>query len=323
MQTMNFKKLLGVTLLALSLGCKNDIDINASYKDVAVVYGFLDQNESINYIRIEKLYQNSGSLSTAEGAQHADSLYFDSLYVTLKNINTNVVYNCYQVDTIAKDSGFFSNAKHVMYAVKIPKNNNANESYRIDILYPKKNAAYSSLTNIVKDAYIPVRKIALKLVPANHVFPFKFTTGKNAYLYDLTVRYWYKEMNASDTNIYVMKYLDYEVSKSIPYNPESEYTKLIGSTYFINYLKERIPYDNSKVRRTSGIDYIAYGGSSAFQTMLDLSQPNLTVVQKNPQYSNVVNGLGIFTSRNYMKQTMELDPTSVELLANELPNFIN
>jgi hypothetical protein len=72
-----------------------------------------------------------------------------------------------------------------------------------------------------------------------------------------------------------------------------------------------------------GITYIAYGGSSEFQTLLDLNNPNLTIVQKNPEFSNITNGLGIFTSRNYKETKMEIDPTTVSLLGDELPNFID
>ena len=90
---MNLKNLLGVMLLTSLFACKNDIDINAPYKDVAIVYGFLDQNQGTQYIRIEKLYQNSSTQTTAEGAQYPDSLYFDSLYVKITNLATKQIYH--------------------------------------------------------------------------------------------------------------------------------------------------------------------------------------------------------------------------------------
>ena len=63
-------------LIVLS-ACKNEIDINAPYKDIPVVYGFLDQNQATQYIRIQKLYQNAANQTTDQGAKIADSLYFD------------------------------------------------------------------------------------------------------------------------------------------------------------------------------------------------------------------------------------------------------
>jgi hypothetical protein len=89
-------------LFSVLVACSNDIEINAPYQDIAVVYSFLDQNEPVQYIRIEKVYQNNASLSTAEGAKLSDSLYFDSLEVSLTNVNTKSIYPCTKVDTIPK-----------------------------------------------------------------------------------------------------------------------------------------------------------------------------------------------------------------------------
>ncbi|MDZ4669137.1 MAG: hypothetical protein SGJ00_14815 [bacterium] len=317
-----FKTLLFITLL-LPLGCKNDIDINAPYKDVAIVYGFLDQNEPIQYIRIQKLYQNSSTSNTSEGANIADSLYFDSLVVKLVNIVTKDTFTCIKVDSIPKNLGFFSSAKNTLYACTFPKNNLANELFELRIFYPKKNALFISRTNIVKDAVIPFRKVVLKTVPANHIFSFKFTTAKNAAMYDLTIRYFYKEMDAADNSIYEIKHIDYSVAKGKLYPAESDRTENIGSRTYIDYLKLRIPNDVTKKRTSIGITYMAYGGSEEFQTMLDLSSPNLSIAQKNPEFSNISNGLGIFTSRNYVSTIMEIDPFTVSLLGDELPNFID
>lgn len=313
-------------MLALSLGCKNDIDINAPYKDVAIVYGFLDQNQATQYIRIEKLYQNSSTTSTAEGAKFADSLYFDSLVVKLINITSKDTFLCHRVDSIPKDSGFFSSAINAFYACTFPKNNAANEVFQLDIYYPKKKAHFYSKTQLVKDAVIEPRKIVMKLVPTNHTFPFRFTTGRNGYLYDLSVKYTYKEMNAADQSKYTFKSIDYNIVKSNAYDPEKFYTHSISSRQYIDYLKSQIPEDNSKVRTTVSITYQTYGGSQEFQTMLDLSKPNLTVVQKNPLFSNIEPaqyGIGIFTSRNFTERDMEIDPNTIILLGQELPNFID
>jgi hypothetical protein len=318
---MNLKNILGVMLLTSLFACKNDIDINAPYKDVAIVYGFLDQNQGTQYIRIEKLYQNSSTQTTAEGAQYPDSLYFDSLYVKITNLATKTVYICQPIDTIAKDSGFFSSGRNTLFTTKLPKNDAASEVYELDIYYPKKDIHFTGKTTIVKDATIPVRNISLKLVPANHVFVYKFTTARNAYMYDLTIRYQYKEVNISDTSIYVIKNVDYSVAKTKEFLPSKEYTSVIGSSAYIDFLKSEIKQDDTKKRYTVGITYIAYGGSQAFQYMIDLSKPNLSIVQKNTTYSNIENGIGIFSSRNYMEAPMTIDPFTIDLLKQELPNF--
>lgn len=320
---MKFSKLFLIILLFIQLGCKNDIDINAPYKDIAIIYGFLDQNSPTQYLRIQKLYQNSSTSSTSEGASIADSLYFDSLVVNVINITTKDTFKCYKVDSIPKNAGFFSNAKNTLYAFQFPKNNDANELFELRVFYPKKNAWFTSKTSIVKDAFVPFRKVALKLIPTNHTLLFKFTSGANAALYDLTIRYFYKEMDANDPSIFSIKYIDYSVAKGKEFPPNSSRTETVSSVAYIDFLKLKIPFDNTKKRSSYGMSFIAYGGSSEFKTMLDLNNPNLSIVQKNPEYSNITNGLGIFTSRNYVETKMEIDPTTVTLLGDNLPNFID
>lgn len=315
------KNLLVIILLTLVVGCKNDIDINAPYKDIAIVYGFLDQNEPIQYIRIQKLYQNTTNLTTAQGAQIADSLYFDSLYVKVTNITQNLEYVCYRVDTFPKDSGFFASTRNPFYAFSMPKNNSANDKYGLDIFYPKKNVHFYSQTNLIKDAIIPKRKILIKLDPSNHSFTFRFTPATNAAMYDLIVRFTYKEWSKANPSVSDFKTVDYQIAKSNVYKAEKETTLSISSTNYVNYLKSQIPIDDSKLRQTASITYSAYGGGAEFRTLLDLSKPNLSIVQKNPTYSNITNGIGIFSSRNFTKQEQDLDAFTEDLLNTELPNF--
>jgi len=323
LHTMKSKILLVITLFSGLFACKNDIDINAPYKDIPIVYGFLDQNQSVQYIRIEKLYQNSGNQSTAEGAKISDSLYFDSLVVKLINIVNKDTFVCTRVDSIPKDSGFFSNARNTLYACKIPKNNNANEVYELNIYYPKKNISFTASTPIVKDAIIYARTTVFNLDPKiRHTFQFRFKTGRNSALYDLKIQYVYKEMNVSDTSIFEFKTIEYDLAKNKDYFPERDYPENILSRTFVDYIKARIPADASKIRKSVHLVFSAYGGAPEFRTMLDLSKPNLSIVQKNPQYSNISNGgLGIFSSRNFTSRVQEFDAATISLLSKELPNF--
>ncbi len=322
--------LTGFILLAFSSGCSNDIEINAPYQDIAVVYSFLDQNEPVQYIRIQKVYQNNASLSTAEGAQLTDSLYFDSLEVSITNVNTKVIYTCTKIDSIPKEAasdttGLFGNSKHFLYACKIPKNPNKDEDdiYQLNIRVPKSGKLFRATTKIVKDASIEARTIPLRTIPANTAFPFRFVTGKNSFLYDLVVRFKYKEMNANDTSVFTNKFIDYYVQRSKKYTYSlSTNTESVVSNFFIDHIKSNLKYDVSKIRRTIGIEFIAYGGSEELRDYLDLNKPNTSIVPKNTEYSNIENGKGIFSSRNYTVQTgVVLDDLSFEVLRKELPNF--
>ncbi len=320
---MKIKIICFIALVISFLGCKNDLKINAPYKDMAVIFCFLDQNEPIQYIRIEKLYQNSVSSSTSEGAQITDSLYFDTLVVKIINIVTKDTFNCYKIDTIPKNEGFFSSGRNTIYATSIPKNNSDQEVYQLLVINPKNNKMFTSQTSLVKDAIIEYRNIAIRLSPSTHSFPFRFTSGNNAYLYDLIIRYRYKEMDigATDTGAYEIKNIDYFISRSSIYPQNSDCYASIKSRTYLDYLKTKILRDDSKKRKTIGITYQTYGGSQEFLRYLELTKPGIGIVQKNTEYTNISNGLGIFTSRNFKQLNMGLDITTVGVIEGELPNF--
>ena len=49
--------LLGFALILFS-GCDNEVDINADWKETIVVYGLLNPNDSIQYIKVNKAFLN-------------------------------------------------------------------------------------------------------------------------------------------------------------------------------------------------------------------------------------------------------------------------
>lgn len=308
-------------LLLSIVSCKNDIEVNAPYKDIAVIYGFLDQNQPIQYIRIQKMYQNSTDLSTNEGAQIADSLYFDTLVVNLVNLTNGATYPCWRVDTIPKDSGFFSSARNTLYAVSIPKNNGANEQYELKVLYPKSNATFGGKTNLVKDAVIEERRVVIRTNLAGHFFRMNYFPGLNSALYDVDLRFYYKEALKSDTSIYSIKYVDYNLSKSKLVKYGVQETEFVYSAPYYEFLSEAFKPDANVVRSALSFELRTIGGTAEFENLLSLSTPNLSIVSKNPTYTNITNGIGIFTSRNYTSKTMINDDATIELLNTTLPGF--
>ena len=74
-------------------------------------------------------------------------------------------------------------------------------------------------------------------------------------------------------------------------------TKVLSAGFFA-MLKSRLDIDETVERRLVSYDLVFYGISDDFNTFLSVLQPSTTIVQKKPEFTNVDNGLGIFTSRN-------------------------
>ncbi len=111
-------------IAVLILGsCSEKFKVAAPYKDVTVVYGFLDMNDTAHYIRIEKgfLDENKSSLTMAKVA---DSSYYANLSVRIERywVSTGKFsdsFHIYRVDLAAegypKQPGTFFDAPNYAY----------------------------------------------------------------------------------------------------------------------------------------------------------------------------------------------------------------
>ena len=90
-----------ISIISLFLGsCSNDLEINAPWKDVTVVFGLLNKNETTHYVRISKAFLGEGD--AMEFASQFDSLYYNPDLLDVK------VYRVYNDEV--KDS-FLNNPK--------------------------------------------------------------------------------------------------------------------------------------------------------------------------------------------------------------------
>jgi hypothetical protein len=81
------------------------------------------------------------------------------------------------------------------------------------------------------------------------------------------------------------------------------------------------------VRRFSAIDFIVWGSGPEIPDLLERSKPNGSVVQKNVNYSNINNGLGIFAARTTtvlsdLEFTDAFTTDSSRIVISGLPTFI-
>lgn len=116
-----------------------------------------------------------------------------------------------------------------------------------------------------------------------------------------------------------IKYADWTFPNIEVNNP------LVSSTLELTYNGEEF-YKNLAIkilpavgveRKAIGLDYIFVIGAEEFYTYYLVNQPSLTINQSIPQYSNIVNGLGIFSSRNISTlRNKELDSSSLDSLRN-------
>ena len=150
------------TFFTLAIGivsCTTDFEINADWKDMTVVYGLLNQNDSVHYIKINKAFLGDGNALYM--AQNPDSSsYGNNLEVKVEEWINNSQSNEWYLDTITifnKVAGVFYGPKQMLYTFQTHLNENA--EYRLYIKNTQTGKMVSSHTQLVHTFTIFIQTI--------------------------------------------------------------------------------------------------------------------------------------------------------------------
>ena len=308
-----FSYLTGLFLILISLfsSCNDKLEINAEWKDITVVYGILNQNDSIHYLKINNSFL--GDYSAYDMAKVSDSIQYKQLEVALYKVKIanghndtvkKIVFN----DTILpKNAGIFATDNNVIYysTERLLNNNESSEDYRFDlsVYVPKYDKTVSASTYLLSKFPVDVPntnpQVTVNLM-ARGDFPMKWRTTKNAKLYQVTIRFHWTEITTSGDTL--SKYLDfvqpYVRSQTITGNESM--SQLLSGKSFLSFLGSEIPVSDTIVKRIAwekALDFNFIVANDDMNTYIQVSQPSMGISQERPMYSNIVNGVGIFASR--------------------------
>jgi hypothetical protein len=289
-----------LSILALLASCNNKLDVNASWQDITVVYGLLNQNDSIHYLRITKAYLGPGD--ALQFAKIPDSSnYPGKLNVRLEewDITTGIdstLKNTYYFDTtsIPKDTGtfYYFPYQKVYY---INKKLNENYTYKLFITQPKSGKTVTGRTELIAPLTINTPKTGNKaaILPQKEI-PLEFLSSKYGRRYQLTIRFYYVEYPAKDTLS-----IEWQVFNDITSN-DLQGGQVISPAYqgdgLYSALKSHLSVDPNITRNAIAVDYILSAGSDDLNTYMNVNAPSTTIVQERPDYTDIVNGIGLFTS---------------------------
>jgi hypothetical protein len=304
--------------------CETDFDVNADWEETTVVFGLLDAAKDTQFIKISKAFL--GEDDALKMAQYSDSINFNNgeLDVKITRINNNGSTDTIMLNEIRalRDEGDF-NDSIVMYTFEnfeFESNSlnqytnflNANSEYELLIKNNITGNSVRSTTDIIGS-------FDFSPTPSKFVF-YNSTYGLDAYqdldwiasitpkavAYQIGVRFHYKEDNV----IKVLFWNQIEVDKY-----ESSLT-LYGRD-FISFLEGKLSKDNS-TREFLSIDIVMTLGSQDLKTYMDVNSPITGIVQERPQFTNIHNGIGLFSSR-YTREYVNL-PLSIESISYLINN---
>ncbi len=296
--------LLPVFVSVYFISCEEDFDINAPYQDITVVYGLLDQGEDSVLIKINKAFLGDGNV--LEMAKIEDSSeYVNGLTALIEEFNGTALVRSYELDTITiqnKEDGTFYNPYQIIYFT--PYEPDQDHNYRLTV-YVHGDTITAS-TNLVNDFSITKPSAGSKFIQfkPDTEGSVEWNSAKNGRRYEVVIRFHYKEvlMDSPDT---VYKYMDWALGtkKSVDDDGGDELSISYNNNSFYTIIKDRIPYTdagqeaNVKERYTNSVDVIIAVAANDFNTYMEVNEPSNSIVQDKPDYTNITNGIGLFSSR--------------------------
>jgi hypothetical protein len=303
-------------LVFLLSACNNKLNIDAPYKDITVVYGLLDQNDTAHYIRINKAYLGVGNALTM--AQQYDSINYPAgtLSAVIKDYDafgdppTTIPLGTTM--NIPVVPGVFSYPNQIEYYTKAVLN--PNDTFKLVITNNRTGKVITGSASLIPDVVLGTNGV-LSWAP-QMPYTISWITIPNGDIYQLTMRFFYTETNGANSTL---KYVDWVFS------PQTTIDNLGGiflnykysGTDFLHLLHSLIPPATAGISRTGdSLQVIFTTGSQDFLTYFNLSQPPLGINQDKPFYSDVKNGIGIFTARHtqyiYNRKLSFIDNDSIE-----------
>jgi hypothetical protein len=301
--------------------CETDFDVITDYKEVAIVYGLLNQNDTIHYLRINKAFLGDGNSLTY--ATIADSSTFGAdIKVILTEITPGGQQNEIIFDTVTlsnKQPGDFYSPNQLYYFAKATLNQE--NTYELKVNSKKTSYEINSETRLIHNFSFskPAQFTKTLNLKRSITQPNKFVWNNavNGKRYQFRLYFNYKELNTAGDTIY--RKIDWvfpdQVSEKIDGSGESDVT--YANEDFYTLCESKVPYIDPSVEATiihryaSTCDLEVTAVGDEFNTYLEANAPSTGVLIEKPSYSNITNGLGLLSCRYQIHRLMPLSSETI------------
>jgi len=316
-----------ITAYFLQSSCKTDFDVTADWKEIAVVYGILDKNDTTHYIRINKAYL--GDADAIIMGWENDSINYENLTVRLIELTeTGTAVDSFLLEEttvgleMLNDTGVFGDIGNPLQKLwKTTETLDQSKIYRLRITNPATDNVITSETAIVKNFTIvqpsanPQSKITfIGNNDAYSAYGLKFSKSAtdNGKVYEATLIFYYRDVNI-DTHDTTLQSVSWKQSAYVADVSESLIQINIEGENFYNYIKTSVAPLPANYKRLIGkgeydvehngnfddhIDIIINVGGEELYNYIEINKPAASgVLLDKPVYTNIEGGLGIFSSR--------------------------
>ncbi|MBK9177086.1 MAG: DUF4249 family protein [Flavobacteriales bacterium] len=329
--------------VALLLACNNDLDINAEYEDRTIVYGLLNQRDSVHLVKINKAFLGEGNAfdmaTVPDSNEYGDESITYAMVFRL-NDSGNAIDSFPLRDTLVtnREPGSFNAPVQKLYYFTTPFVQQLNagrmflqqdQSYRIRLVV--KGREITATTPITNDFTISAvdqdtgGTFASRVGLVNSAgefsnYEFNWASRRDDKRFVVQFRFRYDEVYGTDT---VKMEYNQNMGSRVAANStvfEDLFVTLNGQAFFSGlsgFVRSNPNWAAADKRIFRGMDFLVSVANDDFHTYLTLTEPVTGIIEDRPVYSNIDGALGVWGSR-YTKNVIgkRLNGNSLEELAN-------
>ena len=322
---IKYFSLLALFVIGLS-ACEDDIKLDGDFVETAVVYGLLDQADSLHFIKITRAFIGPGS--ALDNALIPDSSYFDQVEATVSEVVNGQVTRTWELkDTIVQDKDtngvFYGPAQKVFYFKTLPTGPleaiQTSTNPLMSSLKPTATYRFKAIINggefEVSGETELVHGMTSPAISQNFTFKFANDPGiyvtsgvaisntGNAYIASTHLDVLFNEHRGiSKTE----RSFRWKLGEANVEAYSSRTFSAAGQTFY-DLIKTNVSEDPTIDKRTfQGFNIIITGGAEDLYNYMAVNKPSSSLAQSKPSYTNlnVTNGkrvVGIFSSRQTLK----------------------
>lgn len=309
---MKLTRFLVFPFALLSLfSCNNELDINADYKEIAVVYSLLDPKLDTQWVRIERGYL--GNKPASASFDEPDSLFYENVTAELIEFDENG--NELRVALVRDDTarqrnsnGPFTQNEFRMYRTDGTFRLNTFNTYNLQVETGGERPTIHVIDdiNIIRattsspSGQADLLDIRKPLQTASQVVPPLFlgviewedNTGFRA---EVEVSFHYTEFNPT-TKVKTRKSFVRNLGTTTDNSVDYRFSQLYEN------ISNNIQPDPSVIRFFDKMTIQVAVIGREIDTYARLNIPTTGIIQSRPEYTNLENAIGVFSSRTSARQ---------------------
>ncbi|MFK7935024.1 MAG: hypothetical protein AB8G22_16050 [Saprospiraceae bacterium] len=304
-----FSLLLFVSFLTF-FSCSNEFELNAPYQDVAVVYGFIDKDDPVHYIRVEKAFIDQET-SAVELAKNPDSLYYENVLVEVVRLdkgNETIVLERVNGDDVGlpREEGDFAQSPNILYGFSLADDEKLEGEERLQLRVSRgdEKEVVTAETTIIGDIEFQQGR------PPETDLSFQYTRNtsfawfarQGGQLFDLVLDVNIQELDPEDNSQFIDRTFEWVIRRNIRRESDGgpQVKVDIPGELFYQFLQSQLENEPRRQRFFKSIDVNVSAAGQELVDFLDITQANtgITSAQEVPTFTNLEGGaVGLFTSR--------------------------